>query len=204
VLIPVAVYLLVAMASALNIGLRHILPVYPLLIVAAAQSADTLIIRNAKRATHIVVAVAVAASIELATAYPHTLAFFNALAGGPANGFRSLADSNVDWGQDLKPLKSWMQEHHVEQIGLAYFGTADPAYYGMNVRYMWGTTVPGIGPDRMGPPSLPGYVAISVTLLDGVPFQEGARDFYRPLRESDPVANIGGSIRVYRVNSPWW
>jgi hypothetical protein len=97
-----------------------------------------------------------------------------------------------------------MDRNHVDRINLAYFGTADPAYYGMNVRYLWGTTVPGVRPGDMGPPSLPGYVAVSVTLLQGVPFQESARNFYKPLRDRDPVADIGGSIRVYRVDAPWW
>ena len=57
------------------------------------------------------------------------------------------------------------------------------------------TTVPGIAPSAMGPPSLPGYVAVSVTLLDGVPFGERNRDFYKVVRDSEPVADIGGSIR---------
>jgi hypothetical protein len=204
VVLPIVIYMSIAMASALNIGLRHILPVYPFVILIAAQTADALVSKAGKRALVVAAAIAVAAVVEFGTTYPHPLAFFNALAGGPHNGFRYLADSNVDWGQDLKPLKRWMEQNRVDRMGLAYFGTADPAYYGMNVRYLWGTTVPGVKPEDMGPPSLPGYVAVSVTLLDGVPFQEGARDFYRPLRDSEPVADIGGSIRVYRVNSPWW
>jgi len=204
VVFPILIYMAIAMSSALNIGLRHILPVYPFVILIAAQTADVLVSKARRRATLVAAAIGLAAAVELGTTYPHTLAFFNVLAGGPRNGFRSLADSNVDWGQDLKPLKRWMDQNHVDRIGLAYFGTADPAYYGMNVRYMWGTTVPGVKPEDMGPPSLPGYVAVSVTLLDGVPFQEGARAFYKPLRDSEPVVDLGGSIRVYRVSTPWW
>ena len=104
----------------------------------------------------------------------------------------------------MKPLKAWMEERGVEHINLAYFGTADPRYYGMNVRYIWGTTVPGLSPGDMGPPQLPGFVAVSVTLLDGVPFDERTRDFYKPLRDREPSATIGGSIRVYWVERPWW
>ena len=62
----------------------------------------------------------------LATTYPYTLTFFNLFVGGPANGYKYLADSNVDWGQGLKLLKRWMDREGVEQVGLAYFGTADP------------------------------------------------------------------------------
>jgi hypothetical protein len=201
--VPIAVYAGVAMLSALNIGLRHILPIYPFVILVAAAGAESLIERFSARAPLAAAAVAIAASLELATTYPHTLAFFNAFAGGPHNGFRYLADSNVDWGQDLKPLATWMRAKGVTKINLGYFGTADPAYYGIDARHIWGTTEPSAG-SNIGPPELPGYVALSVTLLDGVPFQEGARDFYRQLREREPAANIGGSIRVYWVTAPWW
>jgi len=51
------------------------------------------------------------------------VAYFNELAGGPAGGFRYLADSNLDWGQALKPLKKWMDANGVQHINLAYFGT---------------------------------------------------------------------------------
>ena len=89
-------------------------------------------------------------------------------------------------------------------INLAYFGVADPAYYGIDCTYMGGTTIPGVTPSMMRPPQLPGYVAVSVTLLDGVPFAERDRDFYKPLRDRTPAADIGGSIRVYWVEKPWW
>jgi hypothetical protein len=138
---------------------------------------------------------------EYAVAYPNTLAFFNAFAGGGGNGFRFLADSNVDWGQDLKPLKKWMDANGIQHINLGYFGTAAPKYYGIDCTYLWGTILPD---DPVGPPRLPGYVAISVNLLNGVSFPPEQRDFYKPLRDREPAADIGHSIRVYRVEQPWW
>jgi hypothetical protein len=92
----------------------------------------------------------------------------------------------------------------VPHINLAYFGVADPAYYGIDCTYMGGTTIPGVTPAMMGPPRLPGYVAVSVRLLDGVPFAERDRGFYKPLRGRTPAAEIGGSIRIYWVENPWW
>ena len=76
-----------------------------------------------------------------------------------------------------------MDRNQVTHINLAYFGVADPAYYGIDCTYMGGTTIPGVTPAMMRPPRLPGYVAVSVTLLDGVPFAERDRDFYKPLRD---------------------
>jgi 4-amino-4-deoxy-L-arabinose transferase-like glycosyltransferase len=202
-LVPVAMFLGLAITSNLNIGLRHILPVYPFLIVLAGAGAEA-VAGRAKRPDAAAVVLLAIAGLEFAIVYPHTLAYFNVLAGGPANGFRYLADSNVDWGQDLKRLKRWMTEHNVDHINLAYFGVAEPSYYGIHRTDLWGTTIPGVAPSAMGPPKLPGYVAVSVTLLDGVPFGERERQFYAPLRDREPAAKIGGSIRVYWVETPWW
>jgi hypothetical protein len=97
-----------------------------------------------------------------------------------------------------------MDANRVTHINLAYFGVADPAYYGIDCTYMGGTTIPGMTPAMLRPPRLPGYVAVSTTLLDGVPFDERSRDFYKPLRDREPSADIGGSIKVYWVERQWW
>ncbi len=62
--------------------------------------------------------------------HPHYLSYFNELIGGPANGHLYLADSNIDWGQDLKRLAAYARRHPEEKIKLAYFGSADPTRYG--------------------------------------------------------------------------
>ncbi len=69
--------------------------------------------------------------------WPHYLAFFNSLAGGPKNGYRHLVDSSLDWGQDLPGLKKWIESHKDDPaapgpIYLSYFGTGDPQYYGIS------------------------------------------------------------------------
>ena len=202
-LVPIAMFLAVAMTSHLNIGLRHVLPIYPFIVVLAALGLET-VVSSLKRHDVWRVTLVTVAALEFAVVYPHTLAYFNLLAGGPSNGFRYLADSNVDWGQDLKRLKSWMNGRNIDHINLAYFGVAEPAYYGINRTDLWGTTIPGVARSAMGPPKLPGYVAVSVTLLDGVPFGEREREFYAPLRGREPAVKIGGSIRVYWVEEPWW
>jgi 4-amino-4-deoxy-L-arabinose transferase-like glycosyltransferase len=202
--VPSVLFLGVAMASSLNIGLRHILPIYPFVIVLAALAARALMDGGFRQGRGILVALLGATLLEFGSVYPHNLAFFNRAVGGPANGFRWLADSNIDWGQDLKPLKGWMDRNQVAHINLAYFGVADPASYGIDCTYMGGTTIPGVTPAMMRPPRLPGYVAVSVTLLNGVPFGERDRDFYKPLRDREPAADIGGSVRVYWVERQWW
>lgn len=79
-----------------QIGLRHLLPAFPLAHVFMSRVA--LVPRKWFQG---VVGVALAGCIGASVAiYPHYLAYFNSFAGGPINGWRYLADSNLDWGQD--------------------------------------------------------------------------------------------------------
>jgi hypothetical protein len=189
-------------SAKINIGLRHLLPIYPLLLLLAAVGAKELIRetgRNGRVALGVVMTVWL---LEFGRVYPHNLAFFNQLAGGPEHGAEYLVDSNLDWGQDLKGLKRWMEEQKIPFVNLAYFGTADPAYYGINATFLPAGWMFDRGPGQ--PVRLPGYVAISETTLKGVYLDEQTRAFYAPLERYQPVATIGHSIRVYHFERPWW
>jgi hypothetical protein len=197
--LPPAIFLGLAMMAHLNIGLRHILPIYPFVLLMAGVTLDEM--RVKWRAGLLLVPV-VFASVELATVYPHCLAFFNQIVGGPTNGHRVLLDSNIDWGQDLKPLKRWMDANRVDHINLSYFGNADPAYYGIHCTYLPGS--PSFAASRITDPQLPGYVAVSVQNLHDIRHDAPAPDFYTPLLERHPSAVIGYSIHVYWVQTNWW
>jgi 4-amino-4-deoxy-L-arabinose transferase-like glycosyltransferase len=196
---PPVILLGTAMMAHLNIGVRHILPIYPFVLLIAGVTLDE--IRTQWRPIFLVVPV-VLASVELATVYPHCLAFFNQIIGGPRNGDLVLLDSNIDWGQDLKPLKRWMDAHHVDHVNLSYFGNADPPYYGIQCTYLPGS--PSFAASRITDPQLPGYVAVSVQNLHGVLRDAPAPDFYTPLLKHKPSAVIGYSIHVYWVETNWW
>lgn len=196
IVLPAAAYLAVAMASGINIGVRHILPIYPFVLLIASAAVAALLRRGRRGAVAVGAALALLAA-EFGSAYPHNLTFFNQLVGGPENGFRYLTDSNLGWGQNLKPLKAWMDEHGVNHINLAYFGQADPDYYMIDATYLPG--VPAFAIDRVTRPQLPGYVAISSTVLSGVYLAPPWRLFYRPFLDLEPQAVIGNSLRVYWV-----
>jgi hypothetical protein len=197
VAIPVMVYLGVAMASGVNIGLRHVLPIFPFLLLAAAAAVHELH-RLRPRATAVVLPVLLLAGVaEVATAYPHPLTFFNQFVGGPENGHRYLADSNLGWGQSLKLLKTWMDRNKVTHVNLAYFGQADPAYYGISCTHLPGG--PTFTRDATARPRLPGYVAISGTMLTGVYAPPTWRLFYRPFQDLVPVATLGNSMKIYWI-----
>lgn len=197
VAVPVAVYLAAAMTGGINIGLRHILPIYPFALLVAAAAIARLIAMG-RRGRLVAATVGVVALAEFATVYPHNLTFFNQLVGGPSNGFRYLTDSNVGWGQNLKPLKKWMDRNGVSHVNLAYFGQADPAYYKIDCTYLPGS--PNFALDSVARPRLPGYVAISSTVLSGVYLPPQWRPFYEPFLDMTPVAVIGNSMRVYRID----
>ena len=128
--------------------------------------------------------------------HPHHLAYFNPLAGGPAGGRFHLVDSNLDWGQDLHGLKDYLDQHHIPNVGLAYFGTVVPS---------------SIGIESHVPPSRfpqPGWYAISANFVQGRPhvlrIAGGDRvpvgiEEFGYFRYFEPVATIGHSINVYRL-----
>ncbi len=185
-LIPPLVYFGISMSSAIDIGMRHILPLYPFLYVAVAVLLSERISRPWAR--YAMFALAALQIGECASITPDYLAFFNALSGGPGNGPRYLVDSNIDWGQDLKKLKNWLGAHGTNTAWIEYFGNAQMDYYGINAK-------PFRGPlDEKGWDAINGYAVASVTTLEGVyvPLNELA-----PLRLRDPIAKVGWSLYVY-------
>ena len=204
---PPAAYFAVAMAGHLNIGLRHILIVYPFALLLAGRSISALVssaranLRN-RWPTIALVGLCLAQVAEFATIYPDCLAFFNVSIGGPRHGAEYLVDSNLDWGQGLKLLKTWMTEHHVARVNLSYFGYADPTYYGIEYNPLPGSPFFDYG--RIGKPQLPGYIAVSATNLRGLYLSGFARGLYGSLQEHQPVAVLGHCIYVYWVDQPWW
>ena len=197
VVLPIGVYLGAAMMSQHQVGLRHILPIYPFVLLVAAMASKELIDRPVGRGVLAVLTMFWLATV--ASVYPNTLTFFNRLVGGPRNGYKYLVDSNLDWGQGLKLLDRWMARQGVTDIGLAYFGTADPTYYGIDYKALPAT--PSFVLDSIArppeKPTLPGYVAVSATVLSGVFHDPQWRLFYRGLHDKEPVAEVGNSILVY-------
>jgi 4-amino-4-deoxy-L-arabinose transferase-like glycosyltransferase len=129
--LPVAIYVAASATRGLQIGHRHLLPVYPFLFLAAGEAAAALAAWRAPRGAVAASALALWYAAGTLVHHPHHLAYFNELAGGPRNGWRVLVDSNLDWGQDLKRLAGWLREHPAPGLKLSYFGSADPAYYGI-------------------------------------------------------------------------
>ncbi|MGO9526248.1 MAG: hypothetical protein ACLP0A_01590 [Verrucomicrobiia bacterium] len=204
---PPAAYFIVAMSGHLDIGVRHILIVYPFLLLLAGRTIAALVPSStvgpkSRWRTIALAGLCLAQVVEFAAVYPDCLAFFNMSVGGPQHGADYLVDSNLDWGQGLKLLKQWMTEHQVTRINLSYFGYADPAYYGIEYNPLPGSPFFDYG--RIGKPQVPGYVAVSATNLRGLYLSDFAGGLYASLQKRQPVAVLGHCIYIYWVDQPWW
>jgi hypothetical protein len=193
--LPAAVFLVGAMASGINLGVRHVLPIYPYFVLLAAAGCRALRASPARVLRLAPVALVTLAAVEFAMAYPETLSHVSVLAGGSSRARQLLTESNVDWGQDLKRLRGWMDAHGVRHINLAYFGSVDPKYYGIDCTHLPGGPLFAMG--AVHRPDLPGYVAISATVLSGVYLPARWRLHYEPFLQQEPVAVIGQSLLVY-------
>jgi hypothetical protein len=185
--LPPVLFFLVSMDSALNIGLRHILPVYPFLFVLISA-----IVFGVKygRFTGWVRASALFLGalliVESLSIHPDYLPFFNQLVAGPRNGPRYLINSNVDWGQDLKKLKRWTDSHDAAPLCLRYDGEAPPQYYGISYQPL----ISARNPAELA--NLNCVVAISAGLLFGEEYER-----FRALHQLQPQKRIGYSIYIY-------
>jgi len=130
--------------------------------------------------------------------YPDYLAYFNGIVR-PADGYKVLVDSNLDWGQDLPGLSQWMHSNGVNKVYLSWFGVAPPEHYGVRYQYL-----PGWPPFenkalRVYHPQrpLPGVYAISATNLQGILLDD--HDTFALFRNMPPVDQIGHSILIFQI-----
>ena len=198
VFIPSLLFLIIVSFSRIQVGVRHILPLYPLLCLAAG--AATAALWNGGWIARLAASGALLGSLCVsATAYPHYIAYFGALAGGSSNGYRMLADSNCDWGQELKALAIYLRRVNAGPIYLSYFGCADPAHYG--IQYQALAPVVG-GPLR---PDVRVDVRHAKTVLFGISATNRQGIYYqRPhifnwLETRRPVQVLGHTFFIYDI-----
>jgi len=127
-LLPVAVLFLASMGASYNIGIRHLLPVYPLIALMGAGVLSRAWKRGRCTPALLMVGLPLLSAGELARIHPHELSYFNPLVGGPVGGRRILSDSNVDWGLDLRRLAKELKRRDVTDPTVVYFGGDDVPY----------------------------------------------------------------------------
>ncbi len=173
--------------SHINIGVRHVFVLYPLMAIAAA--AGSLALWRSVRQTSAcwavhatLVALLIWQASTMWMAYPDYLPYFNPIAGDKPE--KILIDSDLDWGQDLKRLEHRLADLHINSFGFVYRGSAD-----LNDEHL-----PGV---KLVPPFTPitGWIAASLyakaTVANGKAF--AWLDNYLP------VERIGKSIDLYCI-----
>jgi hypothetical protein len=173
--------LLVCMNARINIGLRHILPIYPLLALLAGHAAAEL--SKQWKTRWLAVGLAGWVVIACAMAHPDYLPYFNAIAGSHPEEI--VAGSDLDWGQDLDRLSARLRELHADHVGIAYSG-GEPL------------SSAGLPPYTLLKPRevTTGYVAISLHIL--VPGYAANGD-WAWLHDRQPIERVGKSINLYSI-----
>jgi hypothetical protein len=176
--------LAISLTVKVDLGVRLVLPIYPLMAIVGAQGLAYLLREHASRTTRGLTAALLAWTILTPIrSYPDHLAYFNALAGDhPEN---VLVDSNLDWGQDLYRLRDTIVARGItDTVRVAYFGTADLTAAGVPRARLLGLH------ERTT-----GWIAASETFLAG----EWVGRAYAWLLEYPPVARIGPSMRLWYI-----
>ncbi|MBI3115498.1 MAG: glycosyltransferase family 39 protein [Candidatus Kerfeldbacteria bacterium] len=181
-IIPAGLYVALTFTSRLNLGVRHLLPIYPFLAIAIGSIWSLPALRT--RLLRIgMILILLSVPLSTLSAHPTEIAYFSEWTGGTANGHRYLSDSNLDWGQDLLRLRTFLSEHAIRDLALDYAGTARPDRYGVRAQKI----------DRERPPTS-GLVAVSIGNLIAVP------ESYQWLAQAQVVGRAGASIILFRLD----
>jgi len=198
-LVPALIYLLVAMASGMNIGARHLLPFYGFLFVLSALGAAALAATS--RRWFIACAVLVAAhALSALAVFPCDMAYANEAFGGPANVHNLLSDANVEWGQQLFQVKAWQDRHPSEECWFAYFvyPELNPETYGIRCHHLPNGDTGWLGGADNIPPVIDGTVLLSASDMSGCEEPSAARNPYVAFQSMKPDETIDYGVMIFR------
>jgi len=194
-LIPPALFMGVALTAGTNMGIRHVLPIYPFLILAAAAGSWMLVRRRPAWAV-VVAGLLVFHLVSSLRTLPDYLAYSNELFGGTSRTYRNLSISNADWGQGMIEAEQYLKRRNIHDCWMAYIGSLEPKYYPGPCKVLpnpflsvWQYPVP--------PDTYHGVVLVGGTQISGAYWGAGALNPYGGFWHAKPVANIGGSVLVY-------
>jgi tetratricopeptide (TPR) repeat protein len=197
-LIPPLIYLAASMKGGMNIGIRHILPVYIFLAILIAGAASVLI-KNSRRWRYAVVLLLVFQAISVTRAFPNCIGYANEAFGGPKNAWRYVSDSSADWAQQLHAVKRYTDERHIQNCWFVYFGTGviDYDYYKIPCKLLPTIESIWLGTLSDATPVIDGPVFISAVNLTGFEFGPPPLNPYEQFKTLKAVDAIDSSVFVY-------
>jgi len=168
----ILVYGAMAVLTNLNIGHRHILPIYPLLYILLG-CVVVYWIQPALWKKLLLGALLLWCALAALMVRPHFLAYFNPLMGGPSQGYKLLIDSSLDWGQDVplmvETVKNLKTTGDKSPVYYAHFGSGWPEFYeGFKFHYLPAYRVTNAATYISVPPLKPGLYLIHATQLQSV------------------------------------
>lgn len=197
--IPFVFYFIVAIFSGLNIGVRHILPIFPFLIVLVAYAAWTLV-QSDRRWIYPVAALFLFHVVSSARAFPVSyIPYSNELWGGPSQTYKYLSDSNVDWGQQMIATKKYVDDHGITNCWFAYFPESGIRFtdFGIPCKTLPTPDSSWFGEQTDVPPVIDGPVFISASDLAGYELGSNILNPYRSFQRLHPVAFIENGVFVF-------
>ena len=199
--LPAAFYLAVAMAGPLNIGVRHVLPIFPFVFAFAGSGAASLLAQR-RLWIYPVAALLLWHMVDSARMFPNYMPYANALWGGPSKIHLYFSDSATEWGQELKWVKQWTDAHQVKECWFAYFPGPFllPSDYGIPCKLL-PTLDTMYEYDIHLPPVVHGPILISFADLNGFEFGTKVRNPYQQLFERTPDEVIANGVAVFRGDS---
>jgi len=197
-IIPPLCHLLVAMNSGVNIGIRHVLPLYVFGAVLFGGVAWKLA-RHSRRWAVVFAVLLVFHAVSSLRAFPAHMAYGNELWGGTANTYRHLSDSNSDWGQQLKSVKKYLDGRGIHECYFVYFagGVVDTGYYGIPCKLLPTVNTLWVNEELPVPETIDGTVLISAGNLSGFEFGPGVLNPYEQFKSLEPTAVIDHGIFVF-------
>jgi tetratricopeptide (TPR) repeat protein len=201
-IIPVLIYLAVAMSNGINIGARHVMPLWLLLSVLIGGAAAALLYRDRRwmYALGVLLLAHAATSIQ---SYPSNyIPYSNALFGGPSNTYKVLSDSNTDWAQQLHSTRRYLEARGIKDCWFAYFaaGAVDTNYYGIPCKMLPTADTAWFGMETNAPDRYQGTVLISAGSINGFELGSSTLNPYEEFRSMKPVAFIDNGIFVFEGN----
>lgn len=195
--VPPAIWFAVSMTSKLAIGLRHILPIYPFLIVLAGGAA-WMLSRQSRRWAYVVTIFLALHIVSSLWAFPNYLPYSNEAFGGPSRSYRVVSDANVGWEGGLKAMQSYINSRHITHCWFAFDGPNDPAYYRipcspMPTLFSWLLRHPqGVVPEK-----IEGPVFIGSNEMTGFDWGPDDMNPYNQFVNRRPSAVLQGEILEY-------
>ena len=192
-LVAIGVVGLSLLTSSLQIGFRHAFPVIPFFLILVAVGLEAFMRRWGRAAELLVGTLCAAYIVSVLSWYPHFIPYVSEYFPDRDRGHLLIADSSHDWGQGLIELRKFMEEEGIPRVYLSYFGTANPAAYGISfvpLRSYYRLQ------EQVPPDSPPRFVAISATNLAGSYID----DVLAHYREREPYRVLGHTVFIYEVD----